>query len=68
MRFRHFVACEDCNIVMKIRPGDHQYCYNCNGSNIFLFTLKGTKEELDNIDGQKYTNIRIKYFRLNKEE
>lgn len=55
--YRHFVACEDCNLVMRIRPGDRQYCYNCNGHNIILFTLSGTKEELDLLDNKKYTDL-----------
>lgn len=54
---RHFVACEDCDLIMRIRPGNHQYCYNCNGHNIILFTLRGEKEDLDLLNNQKYTDI-----------
>lgn len=62
--YRHFISCEDCDLVMRIRPGDHQYCYKCNGHNIILFTLKGEKEELDLLDNKKYTDILSIYYKI----
>lgn len=61
---RHFIACEDCDLVMKIRPGTHQYCYKCNGHNISIFALKGTKEELDLVENKKYTTLLKERFKI----
>ena len=54
---RHYIACDDCDLVMSIRVGSYQYCYKCGGHKISIFTLKGTKEELDNVDGMKYSDV-----------